>query len=172
MQVDPHCKRWGLLETALHLLLACPFAAQVWQEIPALFKPSVDSISSLSELLTSNTKMINFPPTGYCCYTDGAWDPVLRISGQGWVVYDPLGVSVRHFSSNRSSVLYPLVAEALAMNAFSGSESLINLLNSSSTTLELQSILFDIRVLCRRFEFTSFYFIPRAGNIFADFLAK
>ncbi|KAG2325843.1 hypothetical protein Bca52824_008571 [Brassica carinata] len=64
MQADPRCKRCGALETPLHLLLSCPFAVQVWQETPALFKPTADSISSLSELLLSNTKMINLPPTG------------------------------------------------------------------------------------------------------------
>lgn len=64
--------------------------------------------------------------------------------------------------------MYLLVAEALAVKAAlldavdNDLESLINLLNSSSTTLELQSILFNIRVLCRRFESISFYFIPRA----------
>ncbi|KAL0813181.1 hypothetical protein Bca101_069624 [Brassica carinata] len=261
MQMNPRCKRCGTLETPLHLLLTCPFAVQVWQEIPALFKPHVDSISSISELLTSNTKMVNLPPTGlastplypwvywhlwknrnlfifenkvwsalevalkvlhdaraweeatrsrckkkpqhvrssptslstarptvgHCCFTDGAWDPGSQVSGQGWVIYDHHGVLVRRCSSNRSHVGSPLVAEALAvkaalldvvdndfsqLNLFSDSKSLITLLNSSSITLELQSILFDIRVLSRRFEAISFSFISRVGNATADSLAK
>ena len=89
--------------------------------------------------------------------------------------------------SNRLHVASPLVAEALAvkaalldvvdndfsqLNLFSDSKSLITLLNSSSITLELQSILFDIRVLSRRFEAISFSFISRVGNATADSLAK
>ncbi|KAL0655375.1 hypothetical protein Bca4012_075959 [Brassica carinata] len=73
----------------------------------------------------------------------------------------PNGVSVEHRSSNRSHVASPLVAEALAvkaalldavahgffrLNVFSESKSLVNLLNSSSSTIELHSLLFDIRV--------------------------
>lgn len=64
LQADPRCKRCGVLETPLHLFLKCPFAMQVWQEIPALYKPSPESISTLSELLMSNSKMVNLPPTG------------------------------------------------------------------------------------------------------------
>ncbi|XP_056863940.1 uncharacterized protein LOC108850255 [Raphanus sativus] len=124
---------------------------------------------------------------GFVCYTDGAWDPRSRISGQGWVISDHLGATVMHQSSNRSHVASPLVVETLAVKAalldavdngflqltlFSNSKTLVNLLNSSSSTLELQSILFDIRVLSRRFESISFSFIPRAGNVIADSLAK
>lgn len=127
------------------------------------------------------------PSTGYACFTDGAWDPISRNSGQGWVFHDPNGVSVEHRSSNRSHVASPLVAEALAvkaalldavaygffrLNIFSDSKSLVNLLNSSSSTIELHSLLFDIRVLSCRFEVISFGFIPRLNNVKADSLAK
>ncbi|WZZ12626.1 hypothetical protein YC2023_105715 [Brassica napus] len=96
--------------------------------------------------------------------------PPLPNSGQGWVFHDPNGVSVEHRSSNRSHVASPLVAEALALNIFSDSKSLVNLLNSSSSTIELHSLLFDIRVLSCRFEVISFGFIPRLNNVKADLL--
>lgn len=99
----------------------------------------------------------------------------------------PNGVSVEHRSSNRSHVASPLVAEALAvkaalldavaygffrLNVFSDSKSLVNLLNSSSSTIELHSLLFDIRVVSCRFEVISFGFIPRLNNVKAYSLAK
>lgn len=89
--------------------------------------------------------------------------------------------------SNRLHVASPLVAEALAvkaalfdavkkgftrMNIFSDSKSLVDLLNSSSSTIELHSFLFDIRSLSCRFDFISFVFTPRLSNVSADALAK
>ena len=239
IQVDPS---WILAANGVSYLkplsicsLPVLLAAQVWQEILAFFKPFVDSISSLSELLTSNTKMINLPPTGlattplyprlywhlskninmlifedkawmapevarkvlldahaweeatrshrsqgtqqispsltshstprsitgFCCYTDGAWDPVSRISGQGWVVYDPLGVSVRHCSSNRSIVLSPLVAEALEvqadlLDAVDNDFSQMNVFSDSNLSLIFSTLrrqLLSSRVSCLTLEF-------------------
>lgn len=222
-----------------------------------LFKPDADNVSSMRELVISNTRMVNLPPTGLgstpiypllywhlwkarnmlifedrpcteaelvlkvlkdaraweeasqtnklsvtrlpCqalvrpspsglhCFTEGAWDPNSGNSGQGWVFFDPSVVELKHHSSNRRHVAAPIVAEALAvkaalldavtndfyqLNIFSDSKSLINLLNSSSSTVLLQSVLFDIRALSARFESISFYFTPRLGNVVADSLAK
>lgn len=55
---------------------------------------------------------------------------------------------------------------------FSDSKSLVNLLNSSSSTVLLHSVLFDIRVLCGRFDSISFSFVSRSDNVVADSLAK
>lgn len=100
---------------------------------------------------------------------------------------DPSGVEVRHHFSNRLHVAAPIVAEALAvkaalldavthdftqLNLFSDSKSLVNLLNSSSSTVLLNSLLFDIRALSCRFDSISFSFIPRLNNASADSLAK
>nr|VDD60473.1 unnamed protein product [Brassica oleracea] len=239
---EAKCKRCGDLETPLHLFLTCPFATRVWDRIPALGKPEVLDVSSVRELLISNSRMVNLPPTGIgispiypwlywhlwkarnilifedkswteaelvlkvlkdarnweeayrgtkcphthtprkatvpqsarglSCFTDGAWDPIFGHSGHGWVFSTPSGVELKHHSSNRRHVAAPIVAEALALNVFSDLKSLIHLLNSSSSTVLLQSIMFDIRVLCFRFEFISFSFVPRLGNVVAGFLAK
>ncbi|KAF2542128.1 hypothetical protein F2Q68_00031038 [Brassica cretica] len=127
------------------------------------------------------------PPTGLRCFTDGAWDPASRNSGQGWVFTDLAGVEVRHHSGNRLHVAAPIVAEALAVKAalldavnhdfsqvivLSDSKSLVNLLNSSSSTVLLHSVLFDIRVLSCRFDSISYFHIPRLQNVVADSLAK
>lgn len=96
-------------------------------------------------------------------------------------------MELKHQSSNRRHVAAPIVAEALAvkaalidavtndfsqLNVFSDSKSLINLLNSSVSTVLLQSVMFDIRALCCGFESISFFFVPRLGNVVADTLAK
>ncbi|CDY71581.1 hypothetical protein HID58_070065 [Brassica napus] len=239
---EAKCKRCGDLETPLHLFLTCPFATRVWDRIPALGKPEVLDVSSVRELLISNSRMVNLPPTGIgispiypwlywhlwkarnmlifedkswteaelvlkvlkdarnweeayrgtkcphthtprkatvpqsarglSCFTDGAWDPISGHSGHGWVFSTPSGVELKHHSSNRRHVAAPIVAEALELNVFSDSKSLIHLLNSSSSTVLLQSIMFDIRVLCCRFESISFSFVPRLGNVVAGSLAK
>ncbi|XP_056843438.1 uncharacterized protein LOC130495882 [Raphanus sativus] len=259
LQAEAKCKRCGELETPLHLFLTCPFAAQVWDLVPALHKPVAGTIASMRELLSNNSRMVNLPPTGlglsplfpwiywllwknrnrlvfegksftavelvtkalkearsweeataadkvppptypprprfpapqtstaFNCFTDGAWDPISGNSGQGWVFVDPSGVEVRHHFSNRLHVAAPIVAEALAvkaalldavthdftqLNLFSDSKSLVNLLNSSSSTVLLNSLLFDIRALSCRFDSISFSFIPRLNNASADSLAK
>lgn len=257
LQAEAKCKRCGEIETPLHLFFSCPFAARVWDLVPAMFKPVAGSVSTMRELLIRNTKMINLPPTGLglspiyptlywhlwknrnrllfedkslteselllrvlkdvrCweeasqaekfgrltntrspppptlptglrCFADGAWDPASRNSGQGWVFTDLAGVEVRHHSGNRLHVAAPIVAEALAVKAalldavnhdffqvvvLSDSKSLVNLLNSSSSTVLLHSVLFDIRVLSRRFVSISYFHIPRLQNVVADSLAK
>ncbi|XP_013583375.1 PREDICTED: uncharacterized protein LOC106292322 [Brassica oleracea var. oleracea] len=108
-------------------------------------------------------------------------------SGQGWTFVDPSGVKVHHHSTNRLHVAAPIVAEALAVkaalmdavtndfsqvNVFSDLKSLVNLLNSSSSTVLLQSVLLDIRVLSCRFDYISFSYVPRLNNVVADSLAK
>nr|VDD46545.1 unnamed protein product [Brassica oleracea] len=90
----------------------------------------------------------------------------------GWTFVDPSGVKVHHHSTNRLHVAAPIVAEALAVNVFSDLKSLVNLLNSSSSTVLLQSVLLDIRVLSCRFDYISFSYVPRLNNVVADSLAK
>lgn len=64
LQAESRCKRCGETETPLHLFFSCPFAARVWEKVPALCKPNAGSVSTMRELLISNTRMINLPPTG------------------------------------------------------------------------------------------------------------
>ncbi|CAA7017075.1 unnamed protein product [Microthlaspi erraticum] len=62
--VDNSCKRCGAMEDELHILLHCPFANRVWEQIAVLQKPDPSTTSSMSLLLQSNKRMINLPPTG------------------------------------------------------------------------------------------------------------
>ena len=64
LHAEAKCKRCGELETPLHLFLTCLFAARIRDRIPALFKPDASTITSVSNLLISNMRMINLPPTG------------------------------------------------------------------------------------------------------------
>ena len=58
------CKRCGAVETELHVLLKCPFAAKVWDLVPCMFKPSVDNTNSISSLLQQCRRMLSLPPSG------------------------------------------------------------------------------------------------------------
>ena len=62
--VDPTCKRCGSRETELHVLFSCPFAERVWNLVPCLFKPSVQSVDSVAELLNHCRRMATLPPVG------------------------------------------------------------------------------------------------------------
>ncbi|CAA7040253.1 unnamed protein product [Microthlaspi erraticum] len=62
------CKRCGEEESALHILFTCPFAIQVWDLAPVLFKPSVLQTTSVKLLLQESRRMVNLPPTGLSCY--------------------------------------------------------------------------------------------------------
>nr|VDD34100.1 unnamed protein product [Brassica oleracea] len=150
--------------TEAELVLKVLKDARAWEEASQTNKLSVTRLPCQA--------LVRPSPSGLHCFTDGAWDPNSGNSGQGWVFFDPSVVELKHHSSNRRHVAAPIVAEALALNIFSDSKSLINLLNSSSSTVLLQSVLFDIRALSARFESVSFYFTPRLGNVVADSLAK
>ena len=56
------CKRCRAVETELHVLLKCLFAAKVWDLVPCMFKPSVDNTNSISSLLQQCRRMLSFPP--------------------------------------------------------------------------------------------------------------
>ncbi|KAL0771040.1 hypothetical protein Bca101_036191 [Brassica carinata] len=58
------CPRCGERETADHLILACPFAKQVWTDAPLQYGFDPDQFSSLSEALLSGMRTICLPPTG------------------------------------------------------------------------------------------------------------
>ncbi|CAL9236001.1 unnamed protein product, partial [Arabidopsis halleri] len=45
---DLTCKRCGLLEDELHILLLCPYARRVWELAPIHLLPSESSITSLA----------------------------------------------------------------------------------------------------------------------------
>lgn len=58
------CKRCGALETELHVLLHCPYAAQVWNLLLSTFKPSLMPITTVDQLLEASHRMVSLPPTG------------------------------------------------------------------------------------------------------------
>ena len=62
--MNPACKRCGALETELHVLFHCPFAAKVWELAPCMFKPSALGASSIASLLHNCQKMMSLPPVG------------------------------------------------------------------------------------------------------------
>lgn len=62
--------------------------------------------------------------------------------------------------------------EVTSINVFSDSQVLISLLNTETSTNELQGILHDIALLCHSFVSCTFSFIPREANVLADVLAK
>lgn len=64
LSILPTCKRCGNFETELHVLLQCPFASQVWELVPCLFKPDPLETSSVSDLLQRCKKMLSLPPLG------------------------------------------------------------------------------------------------------------
>lgn len=72
----------------------------------------------------------------------------------------------------KAALLDAVTNDFSQLNIFSDSKYLINLLNSSSSTVELQSVLFDIRILSARCGSILFSFTPRLDNVVADSLAK
>ncbi|XP_013635272.1 PREDICTED: uncharacterized protein LOC106340996 [Brassica oleracea var. oleracea] len=64
LSLNPVCKRCGAVETELHVLLKCPFAAKVWDLVPSLFKPAIDDVDSVTALLQKCRKMVSLPPSG------------------------------------------------------------------------------------------------------------
>lgn len=65
MTSDTACKRCGAVESEIHVLLHCPFAAKVWDLTPSLSKPS-PSINTVPLLLQACSKSVNLPPTELC----------------------------------------------------------------------------------------------------------
>lgn len=64
LPLAPTCRRCGGFETELHVLFQCPFAAKVWDMVPSLNKPELESITSVAQLLQQCRRMISLPPTG------------------------------------------------------------------------------------------------------------
>lgn len=63
LSVEATCRRCGAVETEVHVLLHCPYAAHVWELIPGLHKPPQD-IESIAQLLQHCRRMVSLPPTG------------------------------------------------------------------------------------------------------------
>ncbi|XP_013739997.1 uncharacterized protein LOC106442922 [Brassica napus] len=63
ININTECKRCGKRETELHAFFQCPFAAKVWDLIPALHKPST-ATATIHQLLEGSKKIINLPPSG------------------------------------------------------------------------------------------------------------
>ncbi|KAG7537667.1 Ribonuclease H domain [Arabidopsis suecica] len=120
------------------------------------------------------------------CFTDAAWNASSGSCGMGWIFKTQHRV-IHRGSAFRRHTPSALAAEALAMkyaltaasrmevtsiNVFSDSQVLISLLNTETSTNELQGILHDIALLCHSFVSCTFSFIPREANVLADGMAK
>lgn len=57
------CKRCGGIEDDLHVFVSCPFAENVWEMAPFVWKPGT-RIPSLATLLSQGSKLITLPPIG------------------------------------------------------------------------------------------------------------
>ncbi|XP_022553759.1 uncharacterized protein LOC111203903 [Brassica napus] len=172
INVNGECKRCGGRESEIHVFFHCPFAAKVWDLLPALQK-SLSSTATIPQLLESSKH--------------GAWDASSKKCGMGWTFKDKAGLLLAQGSDARGYVKSVLMAEALALKTaisaaihlgflnlrcLSDSSSLISLLTTDSSVTELQGILHDIRVLSSSLLSISFAFTPRASNVCADGLAK
>ncbi|KAL0878096.1 hypothetical protein Bca101_027802 [Brassica carinata] len=62
INVNTDCKRCGGSESEVHTFFQCPFAAKVWDLMPALHKPTASN--SIYQLLDSSKSSINLPPAG------------------------------------------------------------------------------------------------------------
>lgn len=58
------CKRCGEREDNIHLFLLGPFAAHVWELVPALLKPIPANLVSMKDLLVKARQMVSLPPVG------------------------------------------------------------------------------------------------------------
>lgn len=66
MDATTCCKRCGEVESEIHVLLQCPFAAKVWELSPILFNPppTDSTTTTVHQLLHDCIKAVNLPPTG------------------------------------------------------------------------------------------------------------
>ncbi|CAH8260986.1 unnamed protein product [Arabidopsis lyrata] len=121
------------------------------------------------------------------CFSDAAWKSDTNMCGLGWIIENPLKVSLFQGSSSRPYVSSVLVAETLALKAainvalaqgvsrlacFSDCQELMLLLNADGHANELDGLLEDIKLLKTKFTSISFHFVPRIENVMADSLAK
>ncbi|EOA27690.1 hypothetical protein CARUB_v10023843mg, partial [Capsella rubella] len=58
------CKRCGELEDAIHVLVNCSYAKQVWELSPLVKPPVTSMIHSMHDLLIEAKEMITLPPIG------------------------------------------------------------------------------------------------------------
>ena len=129
----------------------------------------------------------NYSSSTTLCYTDGAWDATSKTGGMGWCFKDHMGLMMVQGANAKQYVGSALMAEALSLKmalecatglgirdlrCFSDSRSLVSLLTTNSSVVELQGILHDICVLSSSLTSISFHHIPRLENGVADGLAK
>ncbi|CAE6000887.1 unnamed protein product [Arabidopsis arenosa] len=122
----------------------------------------------------------------FSCYTDAAWIASSGSCGMGWIFKTQDHRVIHRGSATRLHTPSALAAEALALRSaliaasrmeftsikvFSDSQVLISLLNTETTTNELQGILHDIAFFSRSLLSIKFLFVPRKSNMLADALA-
>lgn len=120
-------------------------------------------------------------------YVDAAWNATSSFCGMGWALSFDESSSVFTPSNSSPSVYSALVVETRAMISAmiyslrmgcynitmrSDSKTLIRLLNSTKTHVEVDVLLEDIRLLILSFESIVFQFVPRSVSTVADDLAK
>ncbi|KAG7554845.1 Ribonuclease H-like superfamily [Arabidopsis suecica] len=121
------------------------------------------------------------------CFTDAAWNASTGSCGMGWIFKTQDHRVIHQGSATRLHTPSALAAEALAMKyaliaasrmeftsikVSSDSQVLISLLNTETSTNELQGILHDIAFASLSFLSIKFTFVPRNANLLADALAK
>ncbi|KAG7567339.1 Ribonuclease H domain [Arabidopsis thaliana x Arabidopsis arenosa] len=119
-------------------------------------------------------------------YTDAAWIASSGSCGMGWIFKTQDHRVIHRGSATRLHTPSALAAEALALKSaliaasrmeftsikvFSDSQVLISLLNTETTTNELQGILHDIAFFSRSLLSIKFLFVPRKSNMLANALA-
>lgn len=72
----------------------------------------------------------------------------------------------------KSALIYAIDMGCYNITVRSDSQSLIHLLNSTETHLDIDVLLEDIRELALSFDSIIFQFVPRISNVIADDLAK
>lgn len=72
----------------------------------------------------------------------------------------------------KAALIAAIASGLRKLECFSNSKSLVSLLSSNGSAVEIQGILHDIFLLSNSFESISFSFVPRLENVEADLLAK
>lgn len=141
-----------------------------------------------SRITSSNEEHWIFETSsGFVCHVDAAWNVVSLKCGMGWVLTSNENSSVFTATASCADVSSALVAETRALKVAlvyvidmgcskitvrSDSQTLIRLLNSNDSHIDVAMLLEDIRELVFSFDSISFQFIPRTLNVIAYELAK
>ncbi|CAH8254941.1 unnamed protein product [Arabidopsis lyrata] len=189
-------KEWQEANLAVHghsrnRAQALPLIEDIPTPLPHSEDPSL--ILPLIEALSLNLPLIEAPfhriprDEVISCYTDAARIASSGSCGMGWIFKTQDHRVIHRGSATRLHTPSALAAEALALRSaliaasrmeftsikvFSDSQVLISLLNTETSTNELQGILHEIAFFSRSLSSIKFPFVPRKSNMLADALVK